>query len=73
MQFCMDKDIPIPRARCQTTGLPDLMRSMEVGDSFRLPEGVAPQTARTVAFRLKPMGFSRRRTMDGGFRIWRVR
>jgi len=75
--YKIDKKIPCP-PRAIHGIWKDVMRSMEVGDSFFVPEADFPGTgARGTASGIftasKKMGFRMAtRSVEGGLRVWRL-
>ena len=65
--FVIEKGVPIPKDR----GVPQALRSLEVGDSFEVPLERA-QYVRVYSARLKPAKFTTRKTSPTTVRIWRI-
>ncbi len=70
----IEKGIPIPPRTGERTGVTDLLRSMEPGDSILLDSPRAARSYTPIMDRLqKKEGLEfTSRTLDDGVRIWRV-
>lgn len=69
MKIKIDKDIPIPM---EDAGLP--FNDMEIGDSFFVSDICKLKSARTImsSFHAKTEKKFISRSVNGGFRFWRV-
>jgi hypothetical protein len=67
----IDHDVPMPDIGTRNSGLAELLRSMQVGDSFALDASRAA-TARTLFLRFAPRKFATRKQEDGTVRFWRI-
>lgn len=65
MSYLIEKNVPMPIG--QMSSLTGLFRGMAVGDSVVLPKRPTGGTF----IRLKPAKYATR-TVEGGFRIWRL-
>lgn len=65
----IDKNVPKPAVRGQYSRYP--WKTMEVDDSFVIPDGVAPNTLYHCAKRQK-IKISVRKQLDGTYRCWRA-
>lgn len=76
--FIIEKNVPIPpkRMKSSTSPLIDALKKMQINDSIFIAttkETHERQMSRFTALyiKLKPLTFTTR-TVDGGFRAWRV-
>lgn len=70
MNFKIDKGIPIPEDR-YSLPRPDMIRTMEVGDSVLFEDRVAAQRASSM---LNSQGRGAKIRIEGvGYRVWRIK
>lgn len=70
----IEKGIPITPSISpfkESSPVMETARSMEVGDSFVLPEGCGKQTPGNMA-RATGFKFTQRKQPDGSIRVWRI-
>ena len=72
MPIEIEKNVPMPFGYQTTKGVWSSLRSMAVGDSFKVPEEMSVSTLRSTVSNAEFRGkFSVRKTADG-FRCWRT-
>lgn len=68
----IEKNVPVP-ADTLRSPLSKAMRSLKVGESFKVDYTTANQTSAHVNARRFGIGVKTRRTDDGMLRVWRVK
>jgi hypothetical protein len=74
MQIVIEKNVPVPPSGSKTKPLSDFTKtimSMEVGDSYVVPDLPRYKNRHTYVAKVKGCGFKTRKT-DHGVRVWRV-
>ena len=71
MTIEIEKGIEIPSSKTRPNGPADLLRKLEVGDSFLYPLEKR-ESINSMSLRLKPHKFITRKIDDIRIRVWRV-
>jgi hypothetical protein len=72
-EIVKDKNVPIPKRRGGGRKCIYPWRSMEVGDSFHIPNTTTRQFAGRMTYAAKTLGVRfTTRAVDGGVRVWRT-
>lgn len=73
MSIVIEKNVPI-RASNKRHALTEALRSMEIGDSFAVPWGIAVTTRATVYYIQKTTErrYTCRKASDTELRVWRI-
>jgi hypothetical protein len=65
----IEKRVPVPPTG-KTTGMMEAMRTMKVGDSFALPQGLQPYSTHAYA-KTAGIKITVKKQKDG-YRVWRI-